>query len=368
MRRVVVTVVLLALLGGAAAVAAAQPGGAVGVNEEGPGGPADPGASEESEDPATTTATVEIATIEQRESFDGTLGYGERQELGLRIEGTLTALAEEGAVLDRGALVATADDVPVHLLLGGIPQWRAFSTAMTDGPDVRQLEENLLALGYGTASSSFPDNDFNWVTREAVEDWQAAQGVTEDGRIELGEVLVLPAPVRVAERLVALGAPTGQEPVLAVTGTERLVTLDVETGDAALFVPEAPATVELPDGSEVPARVRAVGTVVSAGEEDEQTGEEGEATIEVTVALDDPAAAGALVEAPVDVEVVTEAAAGVLAVPVQALLALAEGGYAVERAEGGATTLVPVELGAEADGLVEVTGDLSEGDQVVVPS
>ena len=69
------------------------------------------------------------------------------------------------------------------------------------------------------------------------------------------------------------------------------------------------------------------------------------------------------------VSVVTSAATGVLAVPVDALLALAEGGYAVER--GGRRRhreLVAVEIGAFADGWVEVTGDLAEGDDVVVPA
>ena len=58
----------------------------------------------------------------------------------------------------------------------------------------------------------------------------------------------------------------------------------------------------------------------------------------------------------------------VIAVPVAALLALAEGGYAVEvDAGGGATRLVAVEPGFFADGLVEVSGGLEPGDRVVVP-
>jgi multidrug efflux pump subunit AcrA (membrane-fusion protein) len=48
-------------------------------------------------------------------------------------------------------------------------------------------------------------------------------------------------------------------------------------------------------------------------------------------------------------------------------VALAEGGYAVEVADGAETRLVAVEPGFYADGLVEVTGEVSPGDQVVVP-
>ena len=65
----------------------------------------------------------------------------------------------------------------------------------------------------------------------------------------------------------------------------------------------------------------------------------------------------------------TSRADDVLAVPVGALLALAEGGYAVEVvAADGTTSLVGVKLGLASDetDLVEVRGDLHEGDTVVV--
>jgi hypothetical protein len=55
-----------------------------------------------------------------------------------------------------------------------------------------------------------------------------------------------------------------------------------------------------------------------------------------------------------------------LVVPVTALLALSEGGYAVELENG---TLVGVEIGLIQDTRVQIlptTGDLSEGDLVVI--
>ena len=88
----------------------------------------------------------------------------------------------------------------------------------------------------------------------------------------------------------------------------------------------------------------------------------------MTVALDDPAAAAGLDEAPVTVTVVTDRRDGVVAVPVTSLLALVEGGYAVEVADpGGGTHLVAVVPGFFADDLVEVSGDVAPGDRVVVP-
>ncbi|MGC2241446.1 MAG: peptidoglycan-binding protein, partial [Acidimicrobiia bacterium] len=92
-----------------------------------------------------------------------------------------------------------------------------------------------------------------------------------------------------------------------------------------------------------------------------------EATFEVTVALDDPSVAADIDEAPVTVDVITDRADGVVAVPVEALLALSEGGYAVEVADGDSTRLVSVDPGFYANGLIDVDGDLSPGDRVVVP-
>ncbi|HKA02679.1 MAG TPA: hypothetical protein VKD67_00070, partial [Acidimicrobiales bacterium] len=71
-------------------------------------------------------------------------------------------------------------------------------------------------------------------------------------------------------------------------------------------------------------------------------------------------------DAPVTINFTRSSAKGVLAVPVRALIALAEGGYAVERVTGTGTEFVPVKLGAFADGYVEITGSVAAGDTVVV--
>ncbi len=85
--------------------------------------------------------------------------------------------------------------------------------------------------------------------------------------------------------------------------------------------------------------------------------------------LDRDGAGAGLDEAPVEVEIIDDRAVDVLAVPVSALLALSEGGYAVEIDAGNGTTrLVAVEVGMYADGFVEVTtAELSAGDRVVTP-
>ncbi len=91
----------------------------------------------------------------------------------------------------------------------------------------------------------------------------------------------------------------------------------------------------------------------------------------MTVTLKDPSAAGTLDQAPVTVNITTATVPSALVVPVGALLAQSSGGYAVEVVgAGNARRLVPVTVGIfdDTDGLVQVTGTLTAGEQVVVPS
>jgi hypothetical protein len=72
----------------------------------------------------------------------------------------------------------------------------------------------------------------------------------------------------------------------------------------------------------------------------------------------------------VNVSITTESVQNALAVPIDALLALAGGGYAIEVAEGRVHRLEAVSLGLfdDAEGLVQVSGQgVSAGQRVVVP-
>ena len=86
----------------------------------------------------------------------------------------------------------------------------------------------------------------------------------------------------------------------------------------------------------------------------------------------DPAATGTWDQAPVNVTITTGTVTGALVVPVDALLAQAGGGYAVEVVDAdGIHHLVPVSLGLfdDADGLVQASGSgLAAGQRIVVPN
>ena len=87
------------------------------------------------------------------------------------------------------------------------------------------------------------------------------------------------------------------------------------------------------------------------------------------VDIADQAAAAPLAGSAVTVEVSTDVAEDALIVPVTALLALAEGGYGVERVTtGDRVELIGVEVGLIAEARVQVASDsLEAGDRVQIP-
>jgi hypothetical protein len=95
-------------------------------------------------------------------------------------------------------------------------------------------------------------------------------------------------------------------------------------------------------------------------------------TITVLVAPDDPTATGNLDQASVEVSITTNSAKNAFIVPVDALLALANGGYAIEVIGAkGVHTLESVTTGLfdDADGTVQVSGPgVAAGQRIVIPS
>ena len=318
---------------------------------------------------ATSTAPVVRRTLTATEQVDGTLGYSGSDQISFGRQGTVTWLPAEGAKVVRGATIYKVDDEPVPLLYGTLPFWRDLAAGVDNGRDVTQLEQNLKALGYDPGTV---DDHFSSATRQALKDWQEDRGVEETGEFRRGDAALAPGPVRIAEQAGTVGgAAAPGQPALKVTATTRQVDVDLPTSKQALVAKGDAVQITLPSGRTIEGRVSEVSRVATAADSDGQDGDDGETTVGVTITLDDPKAAGALDQAPVDVDITTETSKDALAVPVYALLALAEGGYAVEVDEAGARHLVPVELGLFADGLVEVTvnGDaLREGAQVVVPA
>jgi peptidoglycan hydrolase-like protein with peptidoglycan-binding domain len=353
---VVASALVLAVAAGGAFVAS---GGVPGVGQG--GSHEDPSAAA---DPGVTTAAVERRAMQTSADLSGTLGYEGSRAVAAGSAGTVTRLPEPGTVIERGGVLYELDGrVRPRLLYGERPLWRPMRPGMSDGADVLQLEQNLRALGYAPKGMKV-NRHWDAKTTQAVKRWQKATGRTRDGTLDGGDLAFLPGPIRVASQDAALGAAVAPgTPLLGTSTATRVVTLDISASRQDLVAPGLEVGVELPDGSTVPGRVRAIGRVAQAGENG------GSATLPVTIDLEPGAPLPDLDAAPVTVHVVTERHQDVLTVPVNALVALLEGGYAVETvAADGTRAYVAVETGLFEDGRVEVKGGgLADGSLVVVP-
>lgn len=313
---------------------------------------------------ALPPATVQVTrgTLIQTETVAGTLGYGDPVAVKAKgAGGTITWLPAEGATITRGKTVYKVDADPVVLLYGAIPLYRTL-TADVSGADVTEFEKNLAALGY---EGFTVDDEYTAATADAVERWQEDLGLAETGTVSPGQIVVAPGQIRVAE--LQLGKGDGASgPVLTYTGITRTVTVDLEVDKQQLVKKGLAATVELPGGTRVAGTVSAVGTVAVTAPAG--SGDDPKTTIDVTVTVSDQKKLGTLDQAPVDVILESDKRENVLTVPLNALVALAEGGYGIQVVEGGTTRYVAVETGMFASGKVEVTGDgVAEGMVVGVP-
>jgi peptidoglycan hydrolase-like protein with peptidoglycan-binding domain len=351
-RRLVAGVLAVAVLSGAGWWTTGHPGLDTGTKAATPAAP-------------VATATVQRQDLSGRTKVDGTLGYAGNASVQSPLSGRITWLPKVGAVIRRGGTLLAVDNTPVQLFYGAKPAWRDLSTGVEDGPDVRQLEQNLAALGYDPDHQMTIDDHYTWATAAAVKRWQKARGLDQTGVFTTGmPVVFLPWPARVQTLSASVGgsaAPGG--PVYAVTSNVHQVTVDLDVSQQGYVKAGDRVQVVLPDGRRVKGRIGEVGRVA----ETQGSGPDQTTTIPVTVTLDNPDAGGRLDQAPVDVYVTTQTRRGVLAVPVTALLALKEGGYAVETVdEAGQHHLVAVRLGIFSDGMVEVAGSgLRAGAKVV---
>lgn len=307
------------------------------------------------------TAAVERRNLVATTSVDGTLGYDDARTVDARVAGTLTWLADAGAVVRPGHRIFSVDGNPTVLMRGRVPAYRTLQVGDT-GADVRQLERDLRHLGYDGFTV---DDSYTSSTAAAVKEWQSDLGVDKTGVVSLGAVYFAPGPLRIGAHSAAVGAAVAPgAAVTAATSTTRIVDVALPVSDATYVKKGGHVSVTMPDGSTAAGRITSVGRVAQSSSD--QQGD-GEPTIDVKVALVSNKVT-ALDEAPVAVDVETARANNVLSVPVEALLALAEGGYGVQVVHGATTEIVAVAAGLFANGRVEVTGNISAGDRVVVPS
>ncbi|MGI5328432.1 peptidoglycan-binding protein [Actinomadura nitritigenes] len=313
----------------------------------------------------TGLAQITRGTLSARTQENGTLGYAGSHQVINKASGTVTMLPSVGKVIRQGRPLYKVDGKPVLLLYGTTPVYRALSLG-AEGDDVRQLNAALVALGYATSAQIDTSSKyFGWQTYYALKELQDTAGLEESGDLPLGQAVFVPAKeVRVTKTAAVRGGTAAPgAAVLTVSSTERRVTVSLSAGQQSDVAAGDKVTITLPTGKSTPGVVSSVGKV--ATKSDTTT------TVDVQITPSEPADTGTLDQAPVQVSIVSETVKDVLAVPVNALLALSGGGYAVEVVDAAGThRLVGVKTGLFDDsaGRVEITGaGLGPGQNVVVP-
>lgn len=261
------------------------------------------------------------------------------------------------------------------LLYGSTPAYRTLAegagAAAVTGKDVRELNRDLVDLGYAGGADLDPSSDeFGWATKAAVEKLQDHMRVAQTGVLELGQVVFVPTAARVTSVHAILGGPASGD-VLSATSTTRQVNVDLDAGLQSKVKKGDRVSITLPDNRTTPGKVSSVGAVVTSGSGG-SNGAASSPTVPVHIAPTRPGDIGHLDHAPVEVAITNQTVHGALVVPVSALLALAGGRYVVEVVNPDRVHhLVDVSLGLFDDTreLVQVTGSgLAAGQHVVVPA
>jgi Putative peptidoglycan binding domain/HlyD family secretion protein len=295
--------------------------------------------------------------------------------------GTFTWLPAGGQVVRQGQRLYSVTNSPVVLLYGPVPVYRGLSAGMT-GPDVQQLNGDLVALGDAPRSDLDPSSDyFSSETAAALRKLQSNLGLPQTGTLPLDQAVFEPSAVRVGNVTATLGAPVNPgSPVLTGTSDTRQAVAQVDPANLPDVSAGAHVSITLPDNQTTTGVVTSIGSTASSPSAGSSpapgsgssagTSSAPAATVNVDIRLDHPSAAGVLDQAPITVNITTSTVHNVFAVPVGALVAQPSG-YGVEVAgPGGGRHIVPVTLGLfdDTQGLVQVTGSgLADGQQVVIP-
>jgi peptidoglycan hydrolase-like protein with peptidoglycan-binding domain len=291
---------------------------------------------------------------------------------------TVDRFAAAGAQVTTGSVAFWSDGLPVLAIEGDAAATpalsRSLSDGVSDGADVKLYERALAALGFTADSTMTVDDHFDAATATATAAWWTSLGIAADAAaivVPEGSFFVVPAGLSVGAALVPEGTVLeGDTVVMSLTAASRQVTTTAPVGDDT-YALGAKIDVEFPDGTVEP------GTVVDVGNVASDTSATPGATPSVTITLqvdDIPSTVDSFVEIPVTLRVVSASVPQAIVVPVSALVALKEGGYAVEVVTGAAadgtnqTALVGVKPGLYTNGFVQVEGDLVVNSDVVVPA
>jgi hypothetical protein len=286
----------------------------------------------------------------------------------------ITVLPQVGQVISQGQALFAVNGIPTVLLYGSTPPWRTLSQGTT-GPDVAELNADLVALGDATAAQlDWASGTYSTATTTAVKKLQANLRTPQTGTLSLGQAAFEPTPIRVTNVSATLGGPVpAGGPILTATSTTRLITATIDASQRSELHAGDAVTIALADGSTTPGTVTSIATDAT---EPISNGPPGATTpppsVAVAITPTDPVATGTVDQAPVIVAVTIAGVHNALAVPAAALVTTSSGHPAINLLDAAGTTRsLPVTLGLfdDANGLIQISGSaISAGETITLPA
>ena len=154
------------------------------------------------------TVMVQRRNLVSTDTESGTLSYANPQTVYNRLSGTITWLPSAGRLIKPGHALFDVDNAPVLLMSGKTPAFRDLTSSDSDGPDILELNQNLVELGYDP-DGIVVDDTWQAGTTAGVEALQKAEGQDETGTLALGQVVFLPGAQLVATVAGTVGSTGG---------------------------------------------------------------------------------------------------------------------------------------------------------------
>jgi hypothetical protein len=153
-------------------------------------------------------ATVSRRDLVETDTESGTLAYAGAQTVYNRLSGTITWLPKVGQVVRPGQILFRVTDQPVMLMSGSTPAYRDLAPSDSPGPDIGQLNRNLIKLGFD-AGAIVADDEWQVATSDGVELLQESLDEAPTGTLALGQVVFLPGPQLVSSVDASVGGTGG---------------------------------------------------------------------------------------------------------------------------------------------------------------
>jgi membrane fusion protein, multidrug efflux system len=154
------------------------------------------------------TASVQRRNLVSTDTESGTLSYANPQTVYNRLSGTITWLPAVGQLIKPGHALFDIDNSPVLLMNGPRPAFRDLTASDSDGPDILELNRNLVDLGYDPDGIVI-DDEWQAATTAGVEALQTAEGWDETGTLSLGQIVFLPGSQLIATVAGTVGSTGG---------------------------------------------------------------------------------------------------------------------------------------------------------------